>query len=210
VWATARIGARRGSAYDDLVFAEPDWSEPIDFEARIAAIPKGAYVRGMFFQFLIDAIGPEISERLGGRRYVAFKNYPVREYVETLAQASKLVERQTPPAQYLRDLGKTLYPKYANTVSGTAIFAVAGRNYRRVVELCPTAYRVTTEPSTVNIVSISDSHALCELRNVWSLPEVHHVGIWEGAMLVCGVTGRVRVQPHDFGSVDFEVTWTRQ
>jgi uncharacterized protein (TIGR02265 family) len=189
------------------VFTAPDWTVSVDFETRMAAIPARATARGMFFQFLIQAMGAGAPAEAIGRRYVAFKNYPVREYVELIRLGCASRPVRVSPAEYVRRLGRSVYPNYAKTLTGTAIFAVAGHSYRRVVELCPAAYRVGMEPGTITVRSISDGHAVVELRELYNLPDLHQVGIWEGAMDVCNVKGEIKVNTIDFGSVDFELDW---
>jgi uncharacterized protein (TIGR02265 family) len=188
------------------MFAEPDWSQAIDFPARVAAVPESALVRGMFMQFLLAAAPSEVAQRYTRRRYVAFKSYPMREYVEILAQACDASPKIS-PAECIRRLGWTVYPNYAATITGTAIFAVAGKNYARVVELASTAYRITLPPASVHVVSMEKRHAVVQLREVWNLPEFHHVGIWEGAMRVCDTEGAIKVDAIAPGQVDFDVSW---
>jgi uncharacterized protein (TIGR02265 family) len=190
-----------------FVFVEPDWNAPIDFNERLAATPAKANVRGMFLQLLMQGLGPEATAQVRDRRYVAFKNYPMRDYIELLALSCKSGQSRFSAAERVRQLGKAVYPNYANTITGTAIFAVAGRNYRRVLELCPAAYRIASDVSEVTVRSISDDHAVVELRNLWNLPDYHQVGIFEGAMQVCGAQGNIRVQTLGFGDADFDITW---
>jgi len=189
------------------VFAEPNWTANIDFDARLAAIPKRANVRGMFLQLLVQALGGEAAAAVRDRRYIAFKSYPLREYVELLALACADPSARLAPAQRVRELGRAVYPTYARSITGTAIFAAAGHSFRRVLELCPAAYRVAVEPARVTVRSVSNDHAVVELRDLWNLPDLHQVGIFEGAMQVCGVQGVIRVQPIDFGAADFDVSW---
>jgi uncharacterized protein (TIGR02265 family) len=189
------------------MFVEPRFNAPIDFEARLAAIPPSSVVRGMFLQLLQQSIGAEVAGELRDRRYVAFKNYPMREYVELLAACCADRNLRVPPGQRIRQLGRAVYPAYARTITGTAIFAVAGHNYRRVLELSPTAYRVSVESAKVSVRSITEGHAIVELRELWNLPDLHQVGIFEGAMLVCNARGTIRVEPIDFGSANLEITW---
>ena len=188
------------------MFAEPDWSQPIDFAARVAAVPTSAMVRGMFMQFLLAAAPGEVVERYTARRYIAFKSYPMREYVEILAHACE-ASSDLKPAECLRRLGWTVYPNYAKTITGTAIFAVAGKNFARVVELASAAYRVTLPPASVHVVSMEQRHAVVQLREVWNLPEFHQVGIWEGAMRVCDTEGEIKIDSVAPGQVDFDVQW---
>jgi uncharacterized protein (TIGR02265 family) len=189
-------------------FSEPDWNAPIDFQARLAAIPASAVTRGMFFQLLLDALGPGGSAGLAARRYVAFKNYPMYEYVELMQRYCERTPH-IPATECVRRLGRGVYPSYAATLTGTAIFAIAGRNFRRVVEQTPAAYKVAAHPASVTIRSVSDGHAVVELRDLWNLPDLHQVGIWEGAMDVCGAQGRIAVHARGFGSADFEISWSQ-
>jgi uncharacterized protein (TIGR02265 family) len=189
------------------VFAEPDWYAPIDFSKRLAAIPASARVRGMFLQLLMQSLSSQVVAQLPDRHYVAFKNYPMREYVELLALSCAQGQSRLTAAARVRKLGRAVYPNYANTITGTAIFAVAGRNFRRVIELCPAAYRIACEGCEVTVRSISDEHAVIELRNLWNLPDLHQVGIFEGAMQVCGAQGVIRVQTLGFGDADFDIGW---
>lgn len=188
------------------MYVDPDWSQPIDFEERLAAIPREAVVRGMFLQLLVDSIDPEQLAKLPKRRYLAFKNYPVREYVELLLTVSQC-RRSKSPADCVRRLGWRVYPSYSKTISGTAIFAVAGRDFRRVIELSPAAYKVGMSPGSVQIRSLDAQHARVELRQIYNLPDLHQVGIWEGAMQTCGVEGRIQTEIIDYGAVNFEVSW---
>lgn len=188
------------------MYEEPDWSKPVDFSARVAAIPEGAVIRGMFLQVLWDALTLELNGRLRTRRYVAFKNYPMREYVELLGFATEQARAQR-PADYMRRLGRLIYPNYVKTISGSAIFAVAGHDFARVIEASPTAYKVGLAPASIVVKRIEPGHAQVELRNVYNLPDFHQVGIWEGAMKVCRVSGEIKTRVIDFGAADFDVCW---
>ncbi|MDB4986145.1 MAG: hypothetical protein JWN04_1323 [Myxococcaceae bacterium] len=188
--------------------AEPNWAAWIDFEARLGATPAKVQVRGMFLQLLVQSLAPELAARHETRRYVAFKNYPMREYIELLALGCASSSARKPPAERVRELGFMVYPNYAATMTGMAIFAVAGHDFRRVLELCPAAYRIATEDATVTIRSIEDGHALIELRNLWNLPDLHQVGIFEGAMKVCRAVGKVGVRAYTFGDADLEISWS--
>jgi uncharacterized protein (TIGR02265 family) len=188
------------------MFADPDWSQPINFTERLAAIPKTSMVRGMFLQLLVDAIGPTHVAKLPPRRYSKFKNYPLCEYVELMAFAAEHMRKIT-PAECVRRLGWRVYPSYAKTITGTAIFAVAGYDFRRIIELSPAAYQISLEPAEVRIRQLQPYFAQVELRNMYNIPEFHQVGIWEGAMQTCNVEGRIQIEIVDFGAVNFELHW---
>jgi hypothetical protein len=77
------------------------------------------------------------------------------------------------------------------------------------LELSPAAYRVSTPTAEVSIVEVEDGRALVALRRLWNLPDLHQVGIFEGAMDVCGVIGSIAVERHSLCDVDLEVRWRR-
>lgn len=189
------------------MYSDPKWNTAINFDKRLAAVPAEANARGMFFQFLLDALGPQVAKEIGAQRYIAFKSYPLRDYVHLLGLGSRVAFPGLPAAEAVRQLGRRVYPNYAKTLTGTALFSIAGHNFRRVVELCPRAYEIGMTPGKVTITSITDNEAFVELRGLWNLPEFHQVGVWEGGMDVCGVIGNIETHVIDFGSVDFHVTW---
>jgi uncharacterized protein (TIGR02265 family) len=188
------------------MFADPDWSQAIDFSKRLAAIPPGAMVRGMFLQLVVDAVGATHMAKRPIKRYSAFKNYPLREYVELLGFAAEHM-RTKAPAECMRRLGWRVYPNYAKTITGTAIFSVAGHDFHRIIELAPTAYRISLQPSEIRIRKLEPQYAEIELRKLYNVPEFHQVGIWEGAMQTCGVQGQIKTEVIDFGAVNFEIRW---
>lgn len=188
------------------MFREPDWSHTVDFAARLAAVPEHASMRGMFIQSLLASATPEVQAKYAARRYIAFKNYGMREYVQVLQDACEAAPRQS-HAQVLRKLGWGIYPNYAKTITGTAIFAVAGRSFQRMIEVSPAAYRIGLAPATVTVQTLGERHARVALRECWNVPEFHQVGIWEGAMQVCGVEGEIKVEAIGFGAVDFDISW---
>lgn len=189
------------------MFRLPDWKAEIDFDARIAAMPAHANARGMFFQYLLDVLEPQVIKQLEPPRYIAFKSYPLRDYVTLMRRACALAFPGVPTSQAVRQLGRMVYPSYARTMTGTAVFAIAGRSYRRIIELCPRAYEIGMTPGKVAVREISDNHALVELRDIWNIPEFHQVGVWEGAQEVCEVEGTVETHVRGNASVDFMVRW---
>lgn len=187
-------------------FAEPDWSAPLDVDARIQAVPENAAVRGMFIQDLLD-IAADAGQPTQKKRYIAFKTYPVREYVRLIAETSARLTPNLPLREACRQLGKTVYPAFEKTMVGSAIFAFAGRRFDRVAHMAAKAYGVALTDSDVRTKTVSPGHIRAELRSIHALPDCFQVGVWEGAMDVCGVEGIVDVAVHSHCDVDFDVHW---
>ncbi len=188
------------------IFAEPDWNAPLDVDARIEAVPEDAVVRGMFIQDLVD-IARNAGQPDDSKRYIAFKTYPVREYVRLIAETAARLAPNAPLREACRRLGRTVYPTFEKTMVGSAIFAFAGRRFDRVAHLAAKAYGVALNPSNVSTTTLAPGHIRAELRSIYALPECFQVGVWEGAMEVCGVEGLVDVAIHSDCDVDFDVHW---
>ncbi|MEY4575798.1 MAG: hypothetical protein RL701_501 [Pseudomonadota bacterium] len=188
------------------MFSEPDWSQSVDFKARLAAVPPNAVVRGMFLQLITEAIPRETKAKPGlAARYLPFKTYPLREYIELLELATRAAP--LPAAECVRRIGWRVYRSYASTITGTAIFAIAGIDFGRVIELASSAYKVALDPSDIRVRTLNKHYAHVELRDLYNLPDFHQVGIWEGAMKACGVIGEIKTRVFNYGAVDFEVRW---
>jgi len=69
------------------------------------------------------------------------------------------------------------------------------------------AYRISTPTAAVTILSIEAGRARVALRGLWNLPDLHQVGIFEGAMDVCGAAEAILVERHSPCDVDFDVRW---
>ena len=188
-------------------FIATDWSAPLDLPAQIAATPADAKIRGMFFQFVLDAIGASAAASLKTGRHLAFKHYPMREFVELVMLACAKATPDLPLRQAVRQLGHNVYPSFAATMVGTAIFAVAGRSFASIAELAPRAYGVSLDPGRVQVVSLSSNHVRVALRDMWMLADCFQIGIWEGALRFCSVVGEIKVHTLAIDAVDFDITW---
>jgi uncharacterized protein (TIGR02265 family) len=176
-----------------------------DLAARIDLTPPDAKIRGMFLR---EAI------RLGGRaaanerNYVPFSLYPVRDYMALLLRIAIAKSPSKSAANALLDLGLGVYPLFASSMTGVAIFAVAHVDFRRVCELCPKAYNVTLKPASATTVHATNSEAIVQLRKVWIFPEIFHAGIWIGAMHTTKVKGSIEITQHSPCDVDLHMRWT--
>jgi uncharacterized protein (TIGR02265 family) len=182
--------------------APDNWEQ---LRARIAATPLSAQVRGMFLSELLRS-APEAN--VEGRRYVAFGLYPVREYMELILRVAQVRPDKSPPATAVLRTGLGVYELFANSLIGTAIFAIAG-NFRRVVEGASKAYAVSLPSSQVEVIELSSSTGRVRLRQVWPYPDVFQAGIWLGAMEKMGATGEIEVTRHAFGEVEFDMRWSQ-
>lgn len=172
--------------------------------ARIAATPADAQVRGMFFSGLLRS-APEAN--VGGRRYVAFGLYPVREYMELILRVAQAQANKAPAATAVLRTALGVYELFASSLIGTAIFAIAG-NFGRIVEGAHKAYAVSLPSSQVEVLALASGAARVRLRHVWPFPDIFQAGIWLGAMEKMGARGEIEVTPHSLDEAEFEMRWT--
>ena len=177
-----------------------------DFSERVEAAPSWAEIRGMFLREILR-LEPRV--RTPHPDYVAFSLYPVREYMQLLLDAARMKYPDKKPADALLELGLGVYALFARSLSGIAIFSVAGSNFTRICELSSKAYSVTLKPGDAKLAKSEPGYALVQLRDVWPFPECFHCGIWMGAMQACKVQGSIEVTRLSPSDVNLAITWHR-
>jgi len=187
-------------------FLAPDFSAPLDAEARIAMAPADGWVRGMFFQDPIALARERTGRYPGLGRYAGFKSYPLRDYLRVLVGCAELAYPGVPLREGLRRLGHLAYPAFVASTIGRVIFSVAG-DWIAALRLASQAYRVAVNPGRVSIREEAPGYAIAELRSMWSFAEAYQVGIFEGAMKAFGKSGDVRVKVISTSEVDLLLTW---
>ena len=164
----------------------------------------------MFINDLLDDLRRAGHSVTGmGERYVGFKTYPLLDYLTLVEQAAVKLHPSVPTREGVRRLGRSVYPRFVETLVGKTMFAIAGNRFDDIIPLASKAYSVSITPGSVTIRDKRPGFALVEFRNFWSLPDSLQVGNFEGAMQVTNTTGEVKVRTLSPCDVDFEVTWQR-
>jgi uncharacterized protein (TIGR02265 family) len=188
-------------------FEIPDWTASLDVEAHLAVVPRGGTVKGMFFQDFIKPLNDLGKKPATRTRYIAFKDYPLKEYMELALEVAPQIHPEQSLRESLRRLGFAVYPNFKSTMIGKAIFAIAGRDFKRVMELAGRAYKVAGSHGEVTLHHKGPGHTVAELREVYAFPDCLQLGIWEGGMKATGATGEITVRLHSTCDVDFEIHW---
>jgi uncharacterized protein (TIGR02265 family) len=190
-------------------FSLPDLSAPLDLAERLRDMPPGAAAKGMFFQSMVDAARAAAGHAPGRERYVAFKDYPMDEFMTVMAECAVLVFPHVPPRDAIRRLALNAYAKFEESTIGRVLTSVAGRNFHATLRLVPRMYAVTIHPGhgEVAMGAIEERRAEVLIRGLWDFPDAWHVGVFEGGMRVFGKTGEVRVRVHSRCDVDLELSW---
>jgi uncharacterized protein (TIGR02265 family) len=201
----ASVAQRRDTGFGG--FSVPNWSAEEDIEGRIRAMPSNATAKGMFLQAVVDTAKNFGVEELTRQDYTSFKDYPLREFIDLAVSAVPRIYPGLPLREGLRRLGQQVYPMFANTMIGTAIFSVAARSWPQTMRLATRAYAVSIKPGSASVTHEEPGRGIVEFRSVWSFPDSYQVGIFEGAMQLLGVRGDIRVRVHSPCDADLLITW---
>jgi uncharacterized protein (TIGR02265 family) len=188
---------------------DTDWSSPIDVAGQLALIPPDGWVRGVFPDALAKQLRSSGADPGPYGNFHVLAKYSLVEYTHVIVHAARALYPELPLRQAVRQAGRCIYPAFFASMVGKAIFAVAGRSYRRAVEVAPKAYHeVGISPGSARVLRLREGYAYVELRSVWGLCEAYQLGIWEGALEAFGARGTVRAKVHSPCDVDLEVVWS--
>jgi uncharacterized protein (TIGR02265 family) len=190
-------------------FVAPDWDAPLDVPGLLAAVPPGRTIKGMFIQAVVSEARSASGASLGRGRYIAFKDYPVKEWIEVLVQAADLIHPYVPKREAVRRLGRSSYPAFASSMLGRVLMSAAGGDLSSALRLVPEIYRYSVGGgSSADLVTLREGYAVIALREVWDFPDARHVGAFEGGIAIFGRVGSVRVRSISLSDVDLEISWT--
>lgn len=188
-------------------FGPPDWGAPIDVEGRLASAPEDGWVRGMFFQGLVDFARSKTGQAVGRERYLAFKTYPLREYVSLLAAVAGVAFPDLPLREGLRRLGHRAYPNLMASTFGRVLFSVAANDFSEALRLVGRVYRMIANPGRVHVAQLAPGFALLELRQMWTFADAYQVGVFEGGMRSYRREGEIEVRVQGPSEVDLRLRW---
>jgi uncharacterized protein (TIGR02265 family) len=188
-------------------FHEPDWEAPLELDDWLKSVPSEAVTKGMFLSSLVDTVKSTGAPTPPNLRFISFKDYPMHEWLKLAIDCAQTAFPDVQIREGLRRMGQVVYPMFSKTMVGTAIFAVASRDFPGTLRLASLAYRVSIKPGSATVVELSEGRAVVELRNVWSFCDSYQVGIFEGTMQMFDLGGVVRVRQHSICNADLEITW---
>ncbi len=185
-------------------FAEPDWNAPLDLEERLAHVPADAMNKGIVLMGPVHEVKEKTGKQIGRGEYGLFTDYPVKEMIEIILEAARLLHPDVPIREGIRRVGRGLFPRLRSSAAGRMLFALAGNNIFSAVRLVGRAHALGS--CTRASASVVDEHTiLVEVRNAWIFPESYQVGIYEGALPTYNKTGRVLVRTRSLSEIDLKL-----
>lgn len=205
--AEAAVDPHGASGTTDAdAFVDVDTLPPIDLERDISLCPPHAQCRGIFLSDIARTLKQK-GLTTPQRRYVSFRNYSQREFMELASSAALALSPDMPLRQGLRLLGRSAYPAFSQTLIGKVMFGVLGGDIEMTLLNGPKAYETILSVGTAETVVLEPGTVLCRLRDVHTFVDSYQVGVWEGALHGCGADGDIRVKKFDHANADFLIRY---
>lgn len=190
-------------------------ADPAELERRLAATTDADTSRGLNFNRLFDLVrehaGPEAAKRCDpkgkGARFDLFA-YPMREYLDAAyTAADELAPRLGGEDAFWEALGRRSVTGFLGSAIGRAIFAVAGRDPRRLVSAAPAGYRAAASYGERSVEWLGPRRARLVMRRDF-LPTAFHRGVILAA-LEPSEARRPSVDARATGPLDaeYDISW---
>ena len=191
------------------VHRHPTYEDELeDLKRCVGATPSHATVKGMYVDSFLQSIDRKGIKRPTDRRFLSFKDYPLREFQELLLLATSELYPSIAPRQGLRLIGRLAYPTLAESTVGRILFAIAGRDWQAALPLSRRAYEISLKPGRAELRDVTENSATMCLRDVWNFADSYQAGVFEGAMECYLVNGTVEVHSsRRICDVDIKMRW---
>jgi len=174
--------------------------------AHIEQTPKDHTVKGMYVAGILDTLkAHHVSCKL--TTVQAFKDYPLREYMELLLDSAVTLYPRQAPADGLRELGRLAIPTFAKSIVGGVIMGTVGRSWELALKCVAKGYEVSLRPGRCTVTAMSPGGAVLQLRSVWNFGTSYQVGVIQGLMDWCQMSGHVTPAALSPCNVDLRLEW---
>lgn len=175
-------------------FARPNDALRFDPRPHLDGVPDEQALRGLFFNSVIDMADSHGVTLAGARRYVDFKHYPIREWMELCLEAARLCYPQLPLRGGLRRLGQLAYPCFASSMVGRVIFGILGDDTPRIMSILSKGYDVSVTGINMIILACDEHSVRARFEKTYGFIDSFQVGVFEGVLDVCKRPGEVYVR----------------
>lgn len=189
-------------------FHPPDFRQPLDVTALLAATPGSATVKGMYPQRLVELMAQQGVVEREPRRYVTFKDYPMRELMQRVVDAARVLHPRLSLREGIRELGRLVFPTLQASIAGRVMFSFAGKSYESALKRVTQGYALSQNPGSAHLAALSPGEAIVELRGVWNFPDCYQIGVHEGALAWYERAGKIEVRVHSPCDVDLRIRWS--
>jgi uncharacterized protein (TIGR02265 family) len=186
-----------------------------ELELRVAATTDADTSRGLNFNRLFDLVREHLGEeaaracdpqRKGSR--IDFFSYPVAEYLRIAWDAADRLEAKLGGVDGVwTELGRRTVSGFLASVLGRTVFAIAGKDPRRIVSAGPSGYRSAVSYGDRSVEWLGEKHARMIFKRDFMGPVFH------GAVILAALEASDARRPRVVGRAtslldsEYDVTW---
>ena len=175
-------------------FYIPPWDAPLDVNAELDAIPKGATIKGLFIlPMIVEGRRRGITLPRARERYLPFTDYPLEEQARLLVDAAHAFYPELSTRRGLRRLGRAAHQAFAQATIGKVMWASVD-SVDAALEAAAKTYAVTASSTRVTILECAADRAHVRLEGAHCFLDSNHVGTFEGVLLACNTKASVSVR----------------
>jgi uncharacterized protein (TIGR02265 family) len=186
-----------------------------DFERRIAACGDADTTRGLNFNRLFDLVRDHMGDEAarlcdpqGKGSRTDFFSYPVAEYLRAAWNAADTLEPRLGSVDAVwTELGRRTVTGFLSSVLGRTIFAIAGRDPRRIVSAGPAGYRSAVSYGERTVEWLGEKAARMTFRRDFMVPAFHRAVMLSA--LEASDARNPRVEGRALGLLDseYDLSW---
>ncbi len=199
---------------DDDAFVTPDFAGELDPAPYLAAVPDDELCKGLFFQGVIDAVRraapsrvESLFEGMQTRRFVTFREYPLREHMKMTMNAVKLIHPRMPSREGMRRLGWLAFTSFSDSMVGRVVFGVLGRDPERILAAGPRAFSLSLRRGRLTSTRLGPRHFRLVFREIYGYLDTYYVGVVEGALRAHSVMPRLKLRLTSLADGEMDVFW---
>lgn len=186
-----------------------------ELRRRIAATTKADVSRGLSFNRLFmlvrERLGDEAvrgcdPERKGSR--VDFFSYPVAEYLRIAWDAADLLEPKLGSIDAVwNELGRVTVRGFLSSAIGKTLFALTGKDPRRIVSAGPSGYRSAVSYGERKVEWLGEKHARMTFRRDFMVAAYHRAVIATALEASDARNARVEARVLSLLDSDYDIVW---
>jgi uncharacterized protein (TIGR02265 family) len=190
-------------------------ADPKELERRVAAATEADTSRGLNFNTLFalvrEHLGDEAAKacdphRKGSR--VDFFSYPVAEYLRIAwAAADRLEPKLGSVDAVWKELGRRTISGFLASTIGRTVFAMAGKDPRKVISAAPAGYRTAVSYGERKVEWLGERHARLAVRRDFMPPVFHAAVIQAGLEVTEAASPRVTGRELAFLDTEYDISW---
>lgn len=194
-------------------FAAPRTRFEVDIEDIVARVPDTVTSKGMFFNRCLalardhDEVALLRAAKLEVERFVPFADYPWVDLMRlSVAVADAICNGRTVAG--LREVGRSMYDEFADSLAGQMTFGLLRHNADRVLGLGAKAWMMSGVPGRITNESIADRHYRYHFSDYPSdVTETLAIGVLEGALHSCGEVAKLGIVRVDAMNSVVDIRW---